>query len=197
MKTKELIRRLMEEDPSGELEVCVDNVDIFYVEGLPGYYDGASQILIRDETKKGYNIIGGRYNTKQNKICIHTLSIYDAISNDPLNFKVDYSELSESKASIRRQNHDDLIKWHTNLDNKLEFEYFEKWVKSLIADTYDDPDEVNGVIIRTFEKHVSKDDPLPEGGVPSGMNYITCREHQWSEKFNVGFQDGFFKISLK
>jgi len=31
MKVKELIRRLQEADPSGEIEACVDNIDIHFV----------------------------------------------------------------------------------------------------------------------------------------------------------------------
>jgi hypothetical protein len=32
MKTKEVIRQLQKQDPSGELEVCVNNEDIFFIE---------------------------------------------------------------------------------------------------------------------------------------------------------------------
>ncbi len=52
MKTKELIRQLQREDPSGELECCVDNSDIFFVEHLPAYYDGCLEVLVRDKSSE-------------------------------------------------------------------------------------------------------------------------------------------------
>ena len=77
MKTKELIRQLQDADPSGEIEVCVGNVDIHFVERLEAYYDGTLQVLTRDETRKGYKIVGGKYKRTGSKINLHTLSISD------------------------------------------------------------------------------------------------------------------------
>lgn len=60
MKTKELIRRLQEEDPTGELEVTVGKTDIYFIQTLPGYYDGCYQVLKRDQELEGrcYSVIG-------------------------------------------------------------------------------------------------------------------------------------------
>lgn len=80
MKTKELIRQLQKEDPSGELDVCVGNVDIYFVEKLPGWYDGCQQIFIRDED--GY-IVKAKYNSKIDKIKIHITSIEDLLLDYP------------------------------------------------------------------------------------------------------------------
>lgn len=49
MKTKKLIELLNQCDPSGELEVCLDNIDICSVGREPAYYDGALQVLIRND----------------------------------------------------------------------------------------------------------------------------------------------------
>lgn len=46
MKTKELIKLLQQEDPSGEEEVCIDNQPVWYVQRMPAYYDGT---LVRYE----------------------------------------------------------------------------------------------------------------------------------------------------
>ena len=46
MKTKDLIKRLHECDPSGELDVCVDNEDINSVHAMEAYYDGKLQVLL-------------------------------------------------------------------------------------------------------------------------------------------------------
>jgi len=61
MKTKELIRQLLNLDPTGEADVCVGNADIHLAERLSAYYDGPLQILERGG-KQGYDIIGGGSN---------------------------------------------------------------------------------------------------------------------------------------
>lgn len=84
MKTKELIKRLNDADPTGEAEVCVDNTDILFVEALPAYYDGYLQVLIRDKTKEPYyNVVGAKYVNEGKKVCIHQHSIEDAIIENP------------------------------------------------------------------------------------------------------------------
>lgn len=84
MKTKKLIELLNEADPSGEEEVCVENIDIHFVAKEPAYYDGCQQILIRDASLEPYyNIIGAKINGTGSKIQIHTLDIESAIYNDP------------------------------------------------------------------------------------------------------------------
>jgi len=69
--------RPSESDPSGELEVCVGNVDIHFVERQPSYYDGCIQVLKRDESLSGYNIVGAELRSKGDKLSIHTYSIED------------------------------------------------------------------------------------------------------------------------
>lgn len=81
MKTKKLIELLLEVDPTGEVEVCVDNVDIFDVEKLPAYHDGSFQVLIRDDSKEYYNITGGRLVCSGQKIQITSFSIKDGLYN--------------------------------------------------------------------------------------------------------------------
>jgi hypothetical protein len=80
MKTRELIRRLQEADPSGETECCVDNHDIFFVERQFAFYDGALEILIRDPTRQpNYDVVGGIIRRTGEKVRIHVLSLEDAI----------------------------------------------------------------------------------------------------------------------
>jgi hypothetical protein len=83
MKTKELIRLLQEEDPSGEMDCVIDNQDILYVCGEISYWDGCKQILIRDETKDCYNVIGAEYRSDGWKLSIVSYGIYDALCVDP------------------------------------------------------------------------------------------------------------------
>jgi hypothetical protein len=135
MKTKELIRLLQQEDPSGELEVVADdNSDIHCVEEQPAYYDGRGQVLIRDEKNAFYNIIGARFLVSGGKVRLHTLSIKDAIGNNP-DMPVDFSELekkmphsvSEYKEMVERwraesrEARDEADKWaKENMDKKGE-----------------------------------------------------------------------------
>lgn len=84
MKTKDLIALLQQEDPSGEEEVVLDDGrDIFFLETLPGYWDGCYTTLIRDPSQKPYyDIIGARYRSDGRKIKIRGMGWDDVISND-------------------------------------------------------------------------------------------------------------------
>jgi hypothetical protein len=81
MKTKELIRRLQEADPTGEVECCVGNLDIYDIYQIGAYYDGALQVLIHDESKrdKSWSVIGAKMKGNGTKVQINTLSIEDVI----------------------------------------------------------------------------------------------------------------------
>jgi hypothetical protein len=97
MKTRELIARLQEADPEGNTECCVGNEDIFFVDGMPAYYDGRLQVLIRDESKSPfYNVVGAKVTSKGAKIKIVTHSIEDAISENP-ELPVDTSEIGNDQ----------------------------------------------------------------------------------------------------
>jgi hypothetical protein len=84
MKSKELIKRLQEEDPSGEGHVVVDNKDIFFLEWKPGYWDGRYTVLVRDEKKKPYyDIVGAEYRSDGDKLNINTMDWEDVLLDDP------------------------------------------------------------------------------------------------------------------
>jgi len=83
MKTKKLIELLQSEDPTGEDEVLVGNTDILCLEGKPGYWDGCKEVLVRDWNKDCYNVIGAEYSSEGSKISIRTLSIEDAVYQNP------------------------------------------------------------------------------------------------------------------
>ena len=102
MKTKDLIKLLQEADPSGEGNVVVGNADIHFIEPQPAYYDGCMQVLIRDPALAPYyNIVGAKYQGKGNKLNIHTLSISDAIANDP-EIPIYYENLSADQTDRYR-----------------------------------------------------------------------------------------------
>jgi hypothetical protein len=84
MKTKDLIKLLRENDPEGEIEVCVGNVPVHYVDNLPAYYDGLLQVLIPNPIEcKYYNVEQAKFVSSGRKVVIHTWGIDDAIYENP------------------------------------------------------------------------------------------------------------------
>lgn len=79
MKTKDLILELQKCDPNAE--VVVGGEPIFFIEQLPGYYDGSYQKLIQNKSKN-YNIKGIEFTRAGTKVKIHCLSVEDIIWNE-------------------------------------------------------------------------------------------------------------------
>lgn len=77
MKVKELIKQLqLIADQNAEVQTC--GGPIWFIEALPGYYDGCYSKLIFDE-KYSPHPIGLEYTREDNKVYIHTLSHEDII----------------------------------------------------------------------------------------------------------------------
>jgi hypothetical protein len=94
MKTKDLIKALQEADPTGELPVCVGNIDVYFCDVLPAYYDGYLEQLIIDEAKKPYfSIVGAKVIGTGKKVCLHPYSVEDGILDDP-DFTVEFENVS-------------------------------------------------------------------------------------------------------
>lgn len=84
MKTKELIKALQEEDPSGELEACVWNTPIYFLSTEPAYYDGCLGMLLTNESEKPYCCIRGYKRTGVgSKVVLHTMDLYDVLLDNP------------------------------------------------------------------------------------------------------------------
>lgn len=90
MKTKDLIRLLLENDETGECEVCVDNIDIIDVSSpMPTYYDGQfCQIVCTDvarevNTNNCYGVAKVIARTRGNKIKLRTMDPEEAFLNNP------------------------------------------------------------------------------------------------------------------
>lgn len=128
MKTKELISQLQENDPTGELEVSVGNIDIHFVSVEPAYYDGCQEVLVRDDKEECYNIIGAKVVSNGDKVVIHTLGINDAIFEDP-KLKVEYDAAYSKKYKMR---HDAWRKFANNVDRELRLKSFIEFVKRRI-----------------------------------------------------------------
>lgn len=96
MKTKELIRRLHQMDPTGEAECCIDNADILDVQGMPAYWDGRLEVLIRDPSKTGitYDIVGAKVTPLGQKVKIVACPIEELVYGHP-DVPIDLSELTD------------------------------------------------------------------------------------------------------
>lgn len=96
MKTKELIKRLQEADPSGEVEVCVGNEDILFVAKAPAYYDGCFQVLQRDPSLEPYyNVRGVEIRSSGEKLVIYPHGLEWALIDNPdmpVSFDSEYSK---------------------------------------------------------------------------------------------------------
>jgi len=72
MKTKDLIKLLQEEDPTGECHVRIDGDPIWFLEHKPGYWDGPYNYLEKDDDDK-YTWVAS---TKGDKIDIRTMDMW-------------------------------------------------------------------------------------------------------------------------
>lgn len=84
MKTKELVRLLQQADPTGEVDCCVNGIDVFSVRRLPAFQDGPKEVLHREPDRKPhFDVVGGTISRRGEKVLIKTLSLKSALINDP------------------------------------------------------------------------------------------------------------------
>ena len=108
MKASELIEKLKELDPSGDMEVLADGSPIYTLQQEPSYYDGCKQTVLFDD--EGVPC-GGVITHVGSKISIGTISGYDALfdhylerSSEDKPFIIEYdfdSELNKIAAEER------------------------------------------------------------------------------------------------
>jgi len=117
MKTKELIERLQEADPSGELPVCNDNYDILFIDVVAAYYDGRLEQLIRDPESKYYGVTGARVLCSGDKVRIHTHSIEDAIWENQ-DLLIDLSDIKKRMPSCLDSWAESIEQWRNEAREK-------------------------------------------------------------------------------
>ncbi len=158
MKVKDLIKQLNELDPTGEINVCVGNVDIYFLSKQPAYYDGAYQQLIRDPIKAPYyDVVGGKYIKEGYKIQIYTLPI-ESILEDP-KAVVDYSQLGPEALSYEESDNKTKEEWN-KIHYECELNIFSEWCKEQAVKITGNP--IDEYIIKDFFKtYYIKDKPLP------------------------------------
>lgn len=81
MKVKELIKELSLCNPEDEV-ICSDSGPIYFIEPKPGYYDGHTDVLIRDEAKAPYyNIIGYKNDPSVGKVMLNAMNVKSCLWN--------------------------------------------------------------------------------------------------------------------
>jgi hypothetical protein len=200
MKTKDLIAELQEADPSGELEVCVENVDIFTVTTEPAYWDGRLQVLKRDEAKKPYyDVVGGKYTSKGSKVVISPMSITDLLWSDP-DAEIDYSEVGNPDSAERyRKSDDETRKASRDVELKVEMDAFYRWVKRKAEEVRPGGEDCRHSSDYAFEKlGLSPKDPVKElptktdkDGYTWHASWNDRREAMWDDTLEVYWRGGW------
>ena len=84
MTTFELIKKLQSVDPSGKLQVVVNNIPIYTVDNVEAYWDGRLQMLIQDRSKDPYyNIVGYKVTSQGRKVRLNTMDLDDVMLDNP------------------------------------------------------------------------------------------------------------------
>jgi hypothetical protein len=205
MKTKELIRLLQEEDPTGEVEVSVGNVDIHFLTTEPAYWDGSLQVLTRDKSKEPYyNITGGKYVRSGNKIVIHPLSIRDVLWNDPDTAVIDYTELG-NRADQTREQDDKTRQAARDCEKQVEMDLFFRWAKKRAADVHpaEDFEDLKDVTDYFYDQNLSPNDPLkqlpPKPDNHGNMWHPSIgerRESGWDDTITIEWT-GYWELNKK
>lgn len=174
---------LQEQDPSGELECCVQNIDIGYIYCEPAYWDGCLQVLKRDSAGK---IIGAKYMQSGTKVVIHPLSIMDGIDREV--FVVEYDEkMSESKRasyeSAVQRNRD----MYHSIKTDVEKSHFLRYVNRRLSWMEEfEQTEVEKFSAEFFDTHLSYKDLLPEDLKNKiGISFHDRRETQWDREISI------------
>jgi hypothetical protein len=198
MKTKDLIRELQEADPSGEIEVCVNNVDIFCVTTEPAYWDGRLQLLVRDEKLKPYfDVVGGKYVTSGSKVVIQPMSITDVLWDNP-EAPVDYSELGEATEQRYKATDDETRKAARDVELKVDMDAFHRWVEKKTQEIRPgNSDKCRSAADYFYEKNLSPKDPVkdlpPKKEKMGGILGIGAKEYEvwpsWNERREAKWDD--------
>ncbi len=116
MKSKELIRLLQREDPTGETEVCIGNSDILGVARLPAWYDGLLEVFFR-EHPEGYPV-GGAFVREGDKINLQAWSIDDCIWDFPDEFELDMESVPKHMQSRVKKRYEEALAFERELNMK-------------------------------------------------------------------------------
>lgn len=191
MKSKDLIAELQKLDPSGEIEVCCENLDISRIGLEPAYYDGALQTLLHDENGR---ICGAKYKRNGSKIVLCPLSISDAIHFYEIENNIDYSELSEDRLVFLKEYHKRAADFREKIEEECEIDLFLTWAKEEALKITEDIEDIKNVAILFYTLELSHDDPIKI----DRDSYNNTRLKQWNEKYKVQInENGSLEIVVR
>ncbi len=181
MKTSDLIKKLQEQDPSGQLDVVVSGQPISCVQNLPGYYDGRFLRKIYENDK----LVGAKYCAKDRKIELYTWDLDSALLDNP-DLPVDCSEATHYESRVQQMRLDNI----TILD-KIERDAFKEFVTLTVLAVFDFE------IDDWYDKlGLSWRDPLPK--YPDyGLSIHDRRLNGWKERFEVLIEDNVLVVRDK
>lgn len=204
MKTKELIRLLQEADPSGELECCVENIDILGVYPELAYWDGAFQVLVRDNSKKPYyDVVGAKYIAEGTKITISPHSIDDAIF-DHRNLPVEYIGMSTDQQKRYEKSVQEKRDQAFNIKNEVSRDSFKQYVQNKFPELSQEAVEKSA--FEYYNKHMSFEDEMPDDikkmftmkdGMKICPSWNERRSLQWDRELDLKFVENQVIITKK
>jgi hypothetical protein len=127
MKTKDLIELIQEFDPTGELEITVDNCPIVDLVIEPSYWDGYQMVLDYDNPEYPEAITGWHYQTKNNKINIDYMTPRNLLYNKKM--VVNYDGLHETTKKYKQEHHQEIREEIARIEYKVYFECFCRYLK--------------------------------------------------------------------
>lgn len=188
MKTKDVIARLQKADPSGELECCINNIDISHIDTLPAYYDGYLEVLMRDEYDR---VVGAKYVGSGKKVFIGTYTIEDVIF-DHDDLPIYYEGLSAYREDILRKNIDQQRLENNEFHDERERGYFINHVLRRVncQEIMKSEDEVKEIAKRFYNLNLSYKDKLPTNLASKvSTSWLDRRNMQWDQEINVYIED--------
>jgi len=188
---------LQEADPTGEIECCIDNMDIHFVDRMPAYWDGTLQLLQRDHDCKYYNVIGAKYTSRGDKIKIKYLSITDAIGADE-NLPIDYSEVGNAERQRDYEASDNKTRAaYRDMHRVIERDHFVRWVTKEAGKQSGDLAEIERVASTFFDANLTANDPLPPDiAMNAAISWYDRREIQWSRAFTLRYDGMDWAIEI-
>lgn len=174
MKTKDLIAKLQNADPSGGEHVCVHNADIMDVRIEPAYYDGALQVFDRDSN--GHPIRGRRVRTGI-KILIDPIYLWD-LPNCPIEY------VNEEDRQRYELDDQERIRKDNEIENTVDRDLFCEWVFRKIQQIRPVPfswvERIREAGIKFYnEQRMGPDDPFVKSSI--GKSQAEWMEEYWSE----------------
>ena len=140
MKSGQIIEKLKELDPTGEIHVSVNGEAITYFDLLPGYYDGPGVYIEEDEF-----FIDG----ENQKIIIHTEDLEDFVWNndgDDSKIKINVQNSSEDYLNTARKASEDYKQLRQEQIEKHTFKVLKKVQEGFqIFQCAEDKSKYNGV----------------------------------------------------